>query len=394
MKEKLRQLENIDWEFSDYRGSSSFPADINSLHWYPAVFVPQIPAILIQALTEKDDIILDTFAGAGVTLIEAARLKRRFIGLDINPFAVNIVKGKFLALSVANSQWSATINEDLKAIPIIDSVEDYCVESGIDKQAFKWFDIKTLKELCTLHQYVMSESNSRNKLVKKVLLSSILQRCCSQRDHYTYVTDSCYPKELQYIDAMELYRSQAELVALAAETFRKQFEINHNEKWHSFDGIITLGDARNQKFIKDESIDMVVTSPPYLGVNDYVRSMRLSWLFFPENRMKEAMNDEIGARRKRNRKYAYEEYINDMDKSFSEISRLLKPSGFLSLIIGQGRNRACKENVDVVGELLRILTNKYKFKVEMRVKRTIKFRRIQVAGIGNEEIIILNRNLE
>ncbi|HEY9245292.1 MAG TPA: DNA methyltransferase [Candidatus Methanoperedens sp.] len=392
MKEKLRQLENIDWEFSDYRGSSSFPADINSLHWYPAVFVPQIPAILIQALTEKDDIILDTFAGAGITLIEAARLKRKFIGLDINPFAVNIVKGKFLALSVADSQWSATINEDLKALPIIDSVEDYCVKSGIDKQVFKWFDINTLRELCTLHQYVMSESNSRNKLVKKVLLSSILQRCCSQRDHYTYVTDSCYPKKFLYIKAMELYGSQAELIALAAETFRKQFEINHNEKWSSFDGIITVSDARNQKFLKDESVDMVVTSPPYLGVTDYVRSMRLSWLFFPENRMKEAMNDEIGARRKRNRKNAYEDYINDMDKSFYEISRVLKPSGFLSLIIGKGRNRACKN--DVIDELLKMLNIKYKFKVEMRIQRTIKFRRIQVAGIGTEEIIILNRKLE
>lgn len=392
MMEKLHRLKNIDWEFSDYRGSSSFPADINSLHWYPGVFVPQIPAILIQALTEKDDIILDTFAGSGITLIEAERLKRKFIGLDINPFAVNIVKGKLFALSVADSQWSEKINKDIKAIPIIDSVEEYCVKSDIDKEVFKWFDIKTLKELCTLHQYVMSEQNSRNKLVKKVLLSSILQRCCSQRDHYTYVTDSCYPKELQYINAIVLYLSQAELTAIAAETFKKQFEISHNEKWNSFDGIITVSDARNQMFLKDESIDMVVTSPPYLGVNDYVRSMRLSWLFFPENRTKEAMNDEIGARRKRNRKDAYEEYINDMDKSFSEISRVLKPSGFLSLIIGQGRNKACKD--DVVDELLKKLNDKYKFKVEMRIKRTIKFRRIQVAGIGKEEIIILNRKLE
>lgn len=120
--------------------------------------------------------------------------------------------------------------------------------------------------------------------------------------------------------------------------------------------------------------------------------MRLSWLFFPENRTKEAINDEIGARRKRNRKDAYDEYINDMDKSFSEISRVLKPSGFLSLIIGQGRNRACKD--DVVDELLKILNDKYKFKAEMRIKRTIKFRRIQVAGIGKEEIIILKRKMD
>lgn len=392
MKGKLRQLQNIDWEFSDYRGFSSFPADINSLHWHPAPFVPQIPAILIQALTEKEDTIFDPFAGAGVTLIEAARLNRKFIGMDINPYAVNITKAKFYALSLADKGWFLTINEDLKSLSIVDcSIEDYCMEFGIDKDVFEWFEKKTLRELCSLHQYVRSESDIRNKLLKKVLFSSILQRCCSQREHYTYVTDGCYPKDLLYIKAIELFLNQAELTAIAAETFRKQYKIMYNEELTSLDGIISVGDARDL-FLKDESIDIIVTSPPYLGVNDYVRSMRLTKLFFPEKGTQKAMKNEIGARWKRNRKYAYEEYTEDMARSFSEISRVLKSSGFLCLIIGQGRGKVCKRK-NVVDELLDILQNKYDFKIGMRNSRKIKFRRIQVPGVGNEEIIILNRKL-
>jgi len=390
MKEKIRQLQNVDWEFSDYRGFSSFPADINSLHWHPAPFVPQIPAILIQALSEKEDTILDPFSGAGVTLIEAARLKRKFIGIDINPYAVNITKAKFYALALADTGWFLTIKEDLKSLSIVNcSIEDYCMEFGIDKEVFKWFEKKALRELCSLHQYVRSDSNNRNKLLKKVLFSSILQRCCSQREHYTYVTDGCYPKKLIYINAMDSFLKQAELATIAAETFRKRYKLMYDEEWASFDGFISVGDAR-ELFLKDEAIDIIVTSPPYLGVNDYVRSMRLTKLFFPEKGTQKAMKDEIGARWKRNRKYAYEEYTEDMVRLFSEISRVLKSSGFLCLIMGQGRGRVCKGK-NVVEELLDILQNKYDFKIVMKNSRKIKFRRIQVPGVKNEEIIILNR---
>jgi len=388
MKEKLYRLQKIDWEFSDYGGFSSFPADINSLHWYPAPFIPQIPAILIRALTEKGETILDPFAGVGVALIEAAKLKRKFIGVDINPYAVNIMKAKFCALSIANKEWLLSIEEDMKSLPNVDCIEEYCKKYGIDKEVFKWFEKKTLQELCSLHQYVLSESNEENKLLKKALFSSILQKCCSQREHYTYVTDGCYPKKLIYINAINLFLKQAELVTTAAEIFRRQYKILHDEEWTSPDGFILRGDARNLDFLKDKSVDMVITSPPYLGVNDYIRSMRLTWLFFPEKGIKKAIDAEIGARRKRHRKYAYEEYLRDMDMCFSEISRVLKPGGFLCLTLGKSRGRVCKGNV--VEEILNLLY-KYKYKIGMKVSRKIKFRRIQVPGVGSEEVIILNR---
>lgn len=390
MKEKLQRLHEIDWDFADYKGLHSFPTEINYFHWYPAPFVPQIPAILIKALSEKDDIIFDPFAGSGVTLIEAAKLKRKFIGMDINPYAVNIIKAKFFSLYCADTIWFSKIQKDIKSLTKIDDSKEYCQKFGIDEEANKWFENKTLNELCSLHHYVMNESNTKNRLLKKVLFSSILQKCCSQKDHYTYVTDGCLPKEYKYVDAVDLFLNQAELTAISAETFRKQYEMTHGEEWKTIEGIISLADARSQNFLKDNSVDMVVTSPPYLGVNDYVRSLRLTWLFFHEKETKTAVKEEIGARWKRKRKSAYEDYIHDMDKIFSEISRVLKPSGFLCLIVGQGKGKV-SSNKNVVEELLQILNKKYEFNTEMKISRKIKFRRIQVAGIGNEEIIILSK---
>ena len=388
---RIKQLQSIDWEFSDYRGFSSFPADINSLHWYPAPFIPQIPAILIQALTENNDTVLDPFAGAGVTLIEAARLKRIPIGVDVNPFAVNIVRAKFLALNIASNKLCSEIETEVRSLPKLElKTGAYCEAYGVDKEVLGWFEEATLGKLCALHRFVLKEDEAEKRLLKKVLFSAILQRCCSQREHYTYVTDGCFPEKLTVsVNATELFLGQTKLVTLAAETFRKQYKIMYAEDWKSTGNVIHLKDARDMSFLKKDSIDMVVTSPPYLGVNDYVKSMRLTWLFFPEDSRGEALEKEIGARSKRHRKNAYENYLSDMEKVLSEISRVLRRPGFICLTIGQGLGKVNKGNIKE--KILQILQTEHGFKLEAIFSRKIKFKRIQVNGVRNEEILILNR---
>jgi hypothetical protein len=80
-----------------------------------------------------------------------------------------------------------------------------------------------------------------------------------------------------------------------------------------------------------------------------------------------------------------------MDKSFFEISRVLKQDGFLCIVIGQGKGRVNTDNV--IENLLKLLKTKYKFKIFATFPRKIKFRRIQTYGVDNEYIFILNRKL-
>ena len=400
MKARLRELKRIDWDFSDYKGASSSSANINSLHWYLAPFVAPIPAILIQTLTQQGDTVLDPFAGAGVALVEAARLDRNFIGIDVNPYAVNIMRAKVHALEAADDQWFSNISENVDALsskPVVHSVIDYCARAEINTEVFRWFERKTLRQLCNLHYYVVSESDSKDRLLKKVLFSSILQRSCSQQRVYTYVTDGCFPEKMVHVDAMRLFRRRAQLTALAAQTFRKQYKLLHGVECTTPSVLLSEGDARNLAFLRDNSVDMVITSPPYLGVHDYVRSMRLTALFFPERNGALAMRNEIGARWKRNRRNAYDEYLAHMGKAFSEICRVLRPRGFVCLVIGRGGGKTYKG--DTVHELITPLHTLHRFKTALRVTRTIRFRRIPPGfqsrrrqTEGKEEIIILNRD--
>ena len=66
-------FQRINWDFADF-SSRNFKSDINNLHWYPAVFVPQIPDSLMQTLSQEGDNVIDPFCGSGVTLVEAAKL--------------------------------------------------------------------------------------------------------------------------------------------------------------------------------------------------------------------------------------------------------------------------------------------------------------------------------
>jgi DNA modification methylase len=376
----------VDWDFADF-SSRNFKSDINSLHWYPGSFVPQIPDALIQTLSYECDCVLDPFVGSGVTLIEAAKLGRKFIGVDINPFAIDIARAKFLAIKLADNQWKNEIYSRITKNNIAESAENYVRVREISPEVFKWFEANTLKELLQIHSNIADKKRD-TFLLEKVLFSSILCKCSSQRRHYTYITDGCFPKEFVYKPAKDFFLEKVALTEKAAQTFNEQYKRRHSKEY-VFDGRIEVDDSKQLEWIKDGDVDLVVTSPPYLGSHDYVKAMRLTNLFFPEKNFKKYLNNEIGARFKRHHKRAYEEYSKDLKTAFEECHRVLKPGGFMGLIMGRGKGKVIK--FDILMQLLDFLTSKRKFSITYQSSRKISSRRIRFPGVMTEQIIVLKK---
>jgi DNA modification methylase len=91
--------------------------------------------------------------------------------------------------------------------------------------------------------------------------------------------------------------------------------------------------------IKEASVDLIVSSPPYIGMIDYALANRLIYLWMGW-KLDDDKYFEIGSRSKRKRKNALNEYLSDMNTAINQMAMVLKPGGFCAIILGESRKFA------------------------------------------------------
>jgi hypothetical protein len=245
---------------------------------------------------------------------------------------------------------------------------------------------------------ILSDHNA-NELegrIRRCAFSSILKAACSQTDHITYITDNCKPGKLVYKNARKLYLDQIRVFRMSVDDFYKRyitiFGSVESISLNLDNSIVNSGDSRNMKWIEENSVDLIITSPPYLCAQDYVKTMRLTHMFFPNELMKEKLSLEIGARRKRgaNADKTVQEYYMDMEHVIAEIARVLKVGKYFCLIIGQGSGKITKA-YDTVSDISKLIQEKYGFTLEHETQRNIWSRRIHLGGVSEESILIYKK---
>lgn len=401
MDKLIQTLQEINWNFSDYN-SSKYPLDINSIPWYPATFIPPIPKFLIGLLTKPGDIVFDPFGGKGTTAVEALKQNRIPISNDLNPFASEIVNAIFYSVDFCLKSDCFMSDEAtrLKGHEIsANLLHSFVIEHNINADVFDWYDSETLAELLSIMSLMFQELADDDKLfyVRKLALSSIFKAASSQPGHFTYVTDNCKPSKLVYKNAKQLYLNKVQQITLAAKDFIKQFSITNPSV--SIANIlqkvkVVTGDARKLNWIDDRSVNLVLTSPPYLCAQDYIKTMRLTNLFFQNKAgFEEAYKDEIGPRSKRRSKpdIVVPKFYSDMNMVFSNIKRVLVPGGYFCLVIGQGKAKIT-ESYDTISDLCHDIQDKHGLEKIHHATRKISNRVIQVGGVSKEDIIIFQNS--
>ena len=84
--EKKKKRQDM-WEFKD----PAYPS-------YPTEKNREMLKVIIEASSNKGDLVLDCFAGSGTTLVAAEQLNRRWIGIDNSPLAIDVALKKLLSL--------------------------------------------------------------------------------------------------------------------------------------------------------------------------------------------------------------------------------------------------------------------------------------------------------
>jgi DNA modification methylase len=336
------------------------------LHPYPARLLVNIPAFFLStSLTKRGDLVADPFCGSGTVLLEAISAGRDAVGADANPLARLIARVKVTPVS---RKRLAAAQRRFARLATGDIVGDYPDVVNLDY----WFYPHVRRELLAILRCI---ERTRDPVVRDVL-SVAFSACVKEvsladprlsvpvrlrKDqypvgHWLHAKTVARLTKLKHVRVRELFcRRLADLSGRLAVS---------RDAAGAFHGI--EADARNLASVGDSSVDLVLTSPPYLGAQKYIRasSLSLTWLSLCKATGLRALEDQnIGREHFGKRDYEASSvtglsdadrlialarlrdplrahiattYLSEMRHAIEECARVLRVGGHLVLVIGAG----------------------------------------------------------
>jgi len=375
-RRSLSEFAELDWDFSGESGDDGFAR----FHWHPARFIPQLPAITIAALSDLGERVLDPFCGSGTTLVEARLRGRHVLGIDTNPVATMMTAAKIAPFE--QESFKAYVSEVLQAVDRalggfgaqLDGIGDDTPQ--LEEQR-RWYHERTLAELATIWR-VIETSDSCYRLAASASFSAVLRSVCSQAKHWGWICDNVRPKEFTYKDAVAAFAGKLQEYGHSAANLSANMLGNADVEVKQDRCAEVLADYPTASF------DLAVTSPPYFGVTDYAKAQRLSYLWFGFP-LEAARLSEAGARSKRRRLTARAEFLQDMEDSFIQIARVLRPGAFCVLVIGESPAR------DTHLQELEEVVESCGLHIEERIDRRFPTQRGIVATLKSERLVVCCR---
>lgn len=333
-KKYLDKIDKTDWEFIE----ADTQYCTHGFHRYSSKYIPQIPHNLIKIFSRPNERVLDIFVGSGTTLVEAEILGRHSYGLDLNPLAILIsrVKTKNTSANFLQKQ----ISLFLKKIgpKIYQARRGKNIKYSIPAFPYigKWFQPQVLRELSIIKESINSVENKDIKEFLVCGFSAILRSVSNAKSDYGNLMIDKQRRPI--IDTFERFTKQLNRMIDGQKEFNKK--VNRKVKCR-----ICFGDARNLKGIKDNSIDLIVTHPPYIAAVPYAEYQKLSlnWLkesfrdLFDESAISnlEPRNlDRTIIGGNRSKEDVVIRFMESMKLVFGEMRRVLKKNRFCCVVIG------------------------------------------------------------
>ena len=227
---------------------------------YPAGFSPVFARAAIKYLTKKNDLVLDPFMGGGTSVIEAIRTNRKVIGIDLNPISTFVTKVKTAKLSKKN------INKMEKWTYVMSEILDYKYKNDkFSKKALSLINFKKLgkKEISNLKKIIKGSSFYLKRL-KKIknkkendFLKLLLLRCLHSTLH-----------DKRPIPDFHVFKAKIRSNSLDMLEGMNSFDkylINYKNDFKIYNKCSSK--AHNVKKLKSKKIKLILTSPPYPGIN-------------------------------------------------------------------------------------------------------------------------------
>ena len=385
----INEMKLIDWDFSKEAFISPVeksPFNNRKHHWYPGTFIPEIPYSLIEILSKKNAVILDPFMGIGTTYFQALLLERQPIGIENCTVAYQFCK-EFLYL-IKNSNKLIKIVQDISDLNWKYNPDKDYTHKIIDSEYMNfftsWYAPKTLNELCYLKKCYKNTDNMVSKAAFYIVISNILMKCSSQNNGWGFIADSVKPKQLKEKNTLRIFNSNIDSLIRDIQTLKEQISIEKID----LENTLFKSNVKDIQSIKDESVDVIITSPPYPNMIDYSLSQKLSYYFW-DIPIQPDIDNEFGRRRDRNKLNSLITYENNMKDAQNVLVKSLKKNGYLCYVLPYYINDPGRANI--IENIKKDFEERNLIKVYSVIRNLPTLRRVsnqKWASLDVEEIII------
>ena len=262
-------------------------------------FSPQLVEELLSAYAQRGGVVLDPFVGCGTSLVEAARLGLAACGGELNPAAV-VLSRVFQMVNIdaaARAEALCEIRDQLfDAIGPLAGPLFFGGTCGLaDRAALEAALVRLWRDA--------APGTTRN------LAAALVVLCDFYRKNLDW--DTIHKTWLRLDQTVRALPESERLVA-----------VHH-------------ADARALP-IESNSVDLVLTSPPYINVHNYHQKFRRS-VEAMEWKVLSFARSEIGSNRQNrgNRFLTVIQYSLDMALALREMARVARPGALLILVLGR-----------------------------------------------------------
>lgn len=303
--------------------------------------------------------VLDPMVGSGTTLAVARAKGYRGIGFDVDPLAVLITRvwTRTIDPREVRQQGAHVLDRAKQVAPELAGRDAYPVATDAETRAFLryWFDARARRQLTALSTAIGDVAPLG---VREALWCAFSRQIITKQSGVSLALDLAHSRP---------HRKFRRAPRLAFQSFPDAVErvvwgcVHLQSRNRGPVTAIKLADVRKIP-LKDRSVDLVFTSPPYLNAIDYLRCSKFSlvWMGYSIAELREIRGTSIGAEVCGESNPTYDNvldrlrlrpalsprmngilrrYVADTDRALREVTRVLAPRGRAVYVVGENTIR-------------------------------------------------------
>lgn len=300
--------------------------------------------------------------GSGTVLAMARASGHAAIGIDIDPLAVLLARVWTTAVDEirAKAKAAEVLDRAKDNMPSLSASDAYPRNADSETRSFVryWFDIYARKQLASLANSI---HGVRDDHIRDVLWCAFSRLIITKQAGASLAMDLSHSRPHKAFESAPIKPFNKFLVAVD-HVLRNC--ISKNQPGRGPATRTSLGDARRLP-LADGTIDLVLTSPPYLNAIDYMRCSKFSlvWMGHTVGELSDIRTDSVGTecgdhdarensvikkiisdlrltpKLSLRHEAVLAHYVDDMMRSIDEVTRVLAPGGRAIYVVGENTVR-------------------------------------------------------